>query len=148
MLMSRRQEHPNGPDEGDVGAIDYGGDGYSSIRRFGSDDIDMFDAEPDPTPTNTSSASNVANEMPSYAEDVQVVYMEVEFPCDIRVLQHGSGFLRKALEGFDDIEPKMTSPTLPSLKVVAYPLSRQKYRLVGVPRFIECESHDIFYAVL
>ena len=133
---------------GSVGAIDDVGDDYPSIRHSESDDIDMLDAESDPTLTPTGSASNAVNEMSSYAEDVQVVYMGVQFPCDVCVLRQGSGFFRKALEGLDGIQAEVIFPALPNPDAVAYQLFHRQHRLVGVPRFIECESHDIFYAVL
>lgn len=133
---------------GSMGAIDDVGDDYPSIRRSESDDIDMLDLELDPTLTPTGSANNAVNEMSTYAEDVQVVYMGVRFPCDARVLRQGSGFFRKALEDLDGIQAEVTSPTLPNPNIIAHQSSRRQHRLVGVPRFIECESHEIFYAVL
>ena len=96
---------------GSVDVIDDAGNGYSGIRRAESwNDIHMLDAEADPALADTGSVSNVANEVSSYAEDVLIVYMEAKFPCDIQVLRQGSGFFRKALEGLDGIEAKVTPP--------------------------------------
>lgn len=97
---------------GSVNAIDGFGVDYFSIRRSESNDIDMLDTQTDPTFTDTGSASNLVSEM-SYAEDVQVVYMEVKFPCDIQVLREGSGFFGKALEGLDGLDAEVTSTSFP-----------------------------------